>query len=147
MRIPLTCLFVALAGAACGTPATHPPDPTAEIAALLDSGAVAWNRGDLDGFVATYAAEPSTTFIADGEVQHGFDWIREHYAPSFEPGADRDSLRFEDIETRALGSHYALANAHYVLFRGDSVTGSGIFTLVLQRDGDGWKMIHDHTAS
>ncbi len=146
MRIPLACLLVALTGAACGTPAAHRPDPTAEIAVLLDSGAVAWNRGDLDGFVATYAAESSTTFIADGEVRHGFDWIRENYASSFEPRADRDSLRFEDIETRALGSHYALATAHYVLFRGASVTDSGIFTLILRRDIDGWKMIHDHTS-
>ena len=142
-RLPWLLL---LATAGCETDAPPPADPTAEIQTLLDRGAAAWNAGDLDGFVSTYAAESTTTFISDGETQHGFDWIRNNYAPRFEPEADRDSLRFEGLEARALGNHHALATAHYVLFQGDTVTDTGIFTLVLRHDGDGWKMIHDHTS-
>jgi len=40
---------------------------------------------------------------------------------------------------------HILATARYVLHRGDSVTGSGPFTLILERREDTWKIIHDHT--
>ena len=112
----------------------------------MASSAAAWNRGDLATFVGDYAAESTTTFISQGHAQHGFDWIRRNYEPGFAPGAIRDSLRFEEVEARALGPNYILATARYVLFRGDSVTSSGPFTLVLRRAGATWKIIHDHTS-
>jgi ketosteroid isomerase-like protein len=34
-----------------------------------------------------------------------------------------------------------------VLFRGDSTTSSGPFSLVMERRPDGWKILHDHTSS
>jgi ketosteroid isomerase-like protein len=93
-----------------------------------------------------YAQESTTTFIAQGHAQHGFDWIRRNYEPAFGPGAIRDSLRFEEVEARALGANYILATARYVLSRGDSITSSGPFTLVLRRTGTTWRIIHDHTS-
>ena len=114
---------------------------------MLDASADAWNRGDLDSFVGDYTDDTTTTFVSGGHVQYGFDWIRDNYAPSFEPGARRDSLRFEHVAARALGNDHALATARFVLFRGDSVTASGPFTLVLKRSSSDWKIIHDHTSS
>jgi len=39
-------------------PATKPtPDPTRDLRALLDQSARAWNAGDLDGFMITYARD------------------------------------------------------------------------------------------
>jgi ketosteroid isomerase-like protein len=51
------------------------------------------------------------------------------------------------VAGRGLGSDYILATARFVLFRGDSITGSGPFTLVLQRIDGAWKIVHDHTSS
>jgi ketosteroid isomerase-like protein len=114
---------------------------------MLDASAGAWNRGDLDGFVSTYADDSATTFVSGGQVQRGFAWIRQNYAPRFAPGARRDSLRFERFVARPLGREFTMVTARYVLFRGDSVTSSGPFTLILRRQGTGWKIIHDHTSS
>lgn len=145
-------VFATLTGLSACRPAAPDrvaPDPetlTREIRLLLAEAATAWNRGDLDGFVSTYAAEPTTTFVSGGQVRHGFDWIRANYAPGFTPDARRDSLRFEGLETRPPGREHALATAHYVLFQGDSTTDTGIFTLVLRLEGDRWVMIHDHTS-
>ncbi len=145
MRSVVLCgLLAGLAGCQSG-----PSDPAVlarDVERLLAEAAAAWNRGDLEGFVSTYAVEPTTTFVSGGEVRHGFEWIRRNYAPRFAPGAARDSLRFERLETRALGSGHALATAHYVLFAGDSTTATGVFTLVMRRVGDRWLMIHDHTS-
>jgi uncharacterized protein (TIGR02246 family) len=127
--------------------ASDPRDLARVFTAQLDRGASDWNRGDLDGFMADYARDSLTGFVSAGRVQRGYEWIREHYAPRFRDGATRDSLRFEAVEARALGTDYALVNARYVLYRGGATTSSGPFTLVMQRQADGWKILHDHTSS
>lgn len=135
-----------LALTACAAPDTPPPDPTDAVRVMLAASADAWNRGDLDAFLTDYAADSMTSFVAGGQVHYGIDWIREHYAPAFEPNATRDSLRFETLAARALDENHALATARYVLFRGDSVISSGPFTLVLRRIDGNWKIIHDQTS-
>lgn len=140
------CAATMLAAASCAAPASA-PDPTAEISAMLAHSAEAWNAGDLDGFMSDYANDSTTSFVAGGGPRYGYDWIRGSYAPRFEPGAERDSLRFENVVGRALGAGYAMATARFVLARGDSITASGPFTLVLQRIDGRWKILHDHTSS
>ncbi len=78
---------------------------------------------------------------------HGWDGIRARYAPLFEPGAARDSLRFEGLETRLLAEGQGLATARYILFLGDSTTARGVFTLVLQKLPEGWRIVHDHSSA
>ena len=126
----------------------QPPltDPAPEIKALLDQSAGAWNAGNLDGFLITYARDSSTTFLTVNGLTRGYDAIRGRYAARFEPGATRDSLRFAEVEVRALTPDWALVTARYVLERGDSVTATGPFTVVMQRRREGWRMIHDHTS-
>lgn len=130
----------------CAAPASEAPDPTDDIAAMLDASASAWNRRDFEAFTGDYANEPTTTFVSGGRVQHGADWIRENYAPTFAPDAVHDSLRFEDLEVRALGNAHALATARFILFRGDSTTAEGPFTLILRKRNGSWRIIHDHTS-
>ncbi|MDH3495834.1 MAG: nuclear transport factor 2 family protein [Gemmatimonadota bacterium] len=146
MRLhPLVVLPLLLG--ACAPRAPEPAaDPTPEIRALLAASARAWNAGDLDGFLVTYARDSATTFLTSGGLTHGYDAIRARYAARFEPGATRDSLRFADLRVRALGPTHALVTARYVLRRGNSVTAEGPFTVVLERRAEGWRMIHDHTS-
>jgi beta-aspartyl-peptidase (threonine type) len=145
------CLLLALIGcapAAQSTPAL--PDRTeltSTITAQFTRSADAWNRGDLDAFVSDYAPDSVTGFVSGGHVQHGYRWIREHYAPRFAPGASRDSLRFEEFNARPLAPAVALITARFVLHRDGRTTASGPFTLVMERRPDGWKILHDHTSS
>lgn len=144
-RRTLAVLALVLAGC---TPMRPPlSDPTSAVEAMLRASADAWNRGDLDAFVSDYANDTTTTFVSRGQVRYGFDWIRNNYAPGFEPGIRRDSLRFESVAARALGRDHLLATARFVLLSNDSVTASGPFTLVLERFGSEWKIVHDHTAT
>jgi uncharacterized protein (TIGR02246 family) len=143
MRLVMA-LCVALVG--CAPAPASIVDATPELRALLDQSAQAWNAGDLDGFMITYAQDSATTFMTSSGPIYGYDAIRARYAPRFEPGAERDSLRFTDLVVRPLDADYAIATARYVLERGDSVTAAGPFTVVLRREGEGWRMIHDHTS-
>lgn len=117
------------------------------ITAQLERSAADWNRGDLDGFMSDYAPESTTTYVDGRRARAGFDYIRGVYAPRFEPGAQRDSLHFEEIEVRPLSPSLALVTARFILQRGPEITASGPFTLVMQQRPQGWKILHDHTSS
>ena len=147
--------LLALALVACrpaGQPTAplSPPDRAAltrEMVSQLDRAAADWNRGDLPGFLSDYAPESTTTFVDGRRARHGFDFIRNNYAPRFAPGARRDSLHFEEVEVRPLSATLALLTARFILQRGGAVTSSGPFTLVMEQRPAGWKILHDHSSS
>lgn len=118
-----------------------------QIRAALAESAAAWNRGDLDAFLSLYRDSPGTTFVAEGGIRRGLDEIRTHYAPRFRPGADRDSLRFDDLEARRLADDVAVVTARWILHRDGEVTGSGPFTLLLEKVEGIWWIVHDHSSS
>lgn len=149
----LAALGLALAACAGGSapPATAPlPDPAVlrgTIERQFATSAAAWNAGDLDGFMRDYAREPATGFVSGGHLRQGYDFIRGNYAPRFAPGAERDSLRFEEFVVRPLRADLALVTARYILHRNGVVTSSGPFTLVMEQRREGWRILHDHTSS
>jgi len=140
--------YLVLAVAACSAPKVPLGDPQAEIAAMLVRSAADWNRGDLAGFMGDYARDSMTSYVSGGHVQYGWQALYDHYRASyFGPGQSRDSLRFEEIRVRPLTTDLAFCTARFELMRGATVTASGPFTLILQKRGDRWQIIHDHTSS
>lgn len=123
-------------------------DPQAEIRAMLERSASDWNRGDLAGFMSDYADDSLTGYVSGGHVQYGWQKLHDRYqAAYFAPGKTRDSLAFDEVRIRTLARDLALCTARFALHRGDSVTASGPFTLVLQKQGGRWRILHDHTSS
>lgn len=147
LRYAATLAGSVILAAGCESGDAPVADPTPAVRTMLSHSAEAWNAGDLERFLSDYADDPTTSFMADSGPRYGIDWIRANYAPRFAPEADRDSLRFEHVHARALGRDHAMATARFVLFRHDSTTASGPFTLVLRRTDGRWKIIHDHTSS
>jgi beta-aspartyl-peptidase (threonine type) len=150
-RLCVAAVFLLAAVAGCresGQRASlgNPAALQAAVDHLLSESAAAWNGGDLEGFVGWYKRGPETTFLSSSGLTHGWGAVRERYAARFEPGAARDSLRFEDLETRPLAPWLGLATARYVLFQEDSVTATGVFTLVVEETPEGWRIIHDQSS-
>jgi len=140
------CFFTLLA-AACAAPRLSTGDPQAEITAMLTRSAADWNRGDLEGFMGDYAHDSTASYFSNGHLLHGWQALHDRYqAAYFAPGKSRDSLAFEEVSARALTTDLAYATARFKLVRGDSVVASGPFTLILQRRGDRWQILHDHTS-
>jgi ketosteroid isomerase-like protein len=136
-----------LALTACAVPKVSTGDPPTEIAATLARSASDWNRGDLDGFMSDYAKDSLTGYVTGGHVQYGWQPMYDRYqAAYFAPGKSRDSLSFEEIRVRPLTMDLAFATARFQLHRGDSLVASGPFTLILQKRGDRWLILHDHTS-
>lgn len=140
-----------LAGALSGCRIEVEEDETGSLPeyvhGMLEASASAWNRGDLDRFMEHYVRSASTTYLGEGGLLTGYEAIRDHYAPRFASGADRDSLRFEDVRARWLGGIDGLVTARWVLYDAAGTIASGPFTLVLRRTGTGWKIVHDHSSS
>lgn len=140
--------YMVMALAACAAPKVPLGDPQTEIAATLTRSAADWNRGDLSGFMGDYARDSLTSYVSGGHVQYGWQPLYDRYqATYFAPGKSRDSLSFDEIRVRPLTTDLAFATARFLLHRGDSVTASGPFTLILQKRGDRWLILHDHTSA
>ena len=155
-RILSLVILLPLAG--CRVEADTPPEPTLqdpsdEISETLHASAGSWNAGDLDGFMDDYSVDPPATFVGSTGLLHGPDEIRARYLESYwAPGAERDSLRFEDLDVRPFGADHALAVGRYVLYRktdsagADSTVATGWFSLWWERQAEGWKILHDHSS-
>jgi ketosteroid isomerase-like protein len=132
----------------CTAPRVRLGDPQAEIAAMLARSAADWNAGNLAGFMSDYARDSLTSYVTGGHVQYGWQPLYDHYqATYFAPGKTRDSLTFEEVRVRPLTLDLALCTARFALHRGGVVVASGPFTLILQKRGDRWQILHDHTSS
>src|SRR2546421_12952631 len=95
-----------------------------------------------------YARDSLTSYVTGGHVQYGWQPLYDHYqATYFAPGKTRDSLTFEEVRVRPLTLDLALCTAGFALHSGGAVVASGPFTLILQKRGDRWQILHDHTSS
>ena len=116
-----------------------------QIRAATAASAAAWNRGDLKGHLAIYAAE--TTFMTPTGPRPGVAPIEESFTKKyFRDGKPKQHLGFEQIAVRPLGADAALATGRYVLSGGGEPDQTGWFTLVWLRTGKGWKVVHDHSS-
>lgn len=139
---------VMVLAAACAAPKVPNGNPQQEITAALNRSASDWNRGDLDGFMSDYAKDSTTSYVTGGHVQYGWQPLYDHYKTTyFAPGKFRDSLSFTEVRVRPLTIGLAFATARFELHRGDSLTGSGPFTLILQKRDNRWLILHDHTSA
>jgi uncharacterized protein (TIGR02246 family) len=148
-RVALGLALLPLLVAACRIEVEPEEDTSLEptVIAMLDRSAADWNRGDLEAFLADYQDAPATTFVGPRGVLSGLEEIRAHHAPAFEPGAERDSLRFEAVRVRSLSPLIGIVTARWVLHENGVTSSSGFITRVMRRTGSGWKITHDHSSS
>jgi ketosteroid isomerase-like protein len=151
--------FLCLAACAAGRhgPSSPPPGARssslgftaadrAEVLAVLERQREAWNRGDLVGYMAGYWRSPELVFTAGGQVRRGFDETLALYQAKYgqAPGA-MGQLGFEILDVHAVGNDGAVVLGRWVL-TGTTLAAAGVFTVVLERRPEGWRVIHDHTS-
>ena len=127
-------------------PATTAATPQAEVRALLDEQLAAWNRGDLDGFMKSYWNSPKTTFAGSSGVFKGWQSVLGRYKQTYPDRAAMGHTTFTSLEVTELAPDVALAIGHWHLKRVNGELG-GVFTLVLRKFPEGWRIILDHTSA
>lgn len=143
-----TLLLVLLLAAASGcalAPRAAIKDAQA-IEALLARQVADWNTGDIDAFLRAYLYSDRTRFATGDSSGRGWDTARERYLARFPQPDGMGELAFGDVDIEFLGNGYAVASGRWRLDQPGHI-GHGVFTFVLVRTVDGWKIFHDHTSS
>ena len=125
---------------------TNDSSAAKDIQLILTTQAAAWNNGDIEGYMQGYWKSDSLLFTSGGNIQRGWKATLEKYKKSYNTKEKMGILKFSQLEITQLSSESAWILGHWELERkGDHP--QGVFTLVLKKFPDGWKIIHDHTSS
>ena len=117
------------------------------IEQLLREQQQAWNLGDIGKFVDGYWRSPELTFSGSSGVQRGWDAVLARYRRSYPDRAAMGQLNFTDLEFRFLAPDAALVLGRWHLSRPPDNDAGGVFSLVLRKFPEGWRIIHDHTSA
>ncbi len=136
----LALLLPFLAGA-CQSP-MRPAD-------ILEEQQRAWNAGELERFVEVgYWRSPELSFYSGGEVRTGYDQTLARFRQSYQAeGKEMGQLAFTDSEVMMLDPVNALVRGRWQLRFADGSTSGGLFTLLMHRMPEGWRIVHDHTST
>jgi len=125
-------------------------DPAMEKAAIqrvLDDQTVAWNKGDLPGFMKGYLDSDELSFFSGDKKTKGWKATLERYQKHYQgEGKEMGVLSFEEMSIELLGDDHALVRGRFRL-KLKSESPTGIFTLVMRKTPAGWRIIHDHTSA
>jgi ketosteroid isomerase-like protein len=116
----------------------------AAIRAVLDAQAAAWNRGDIDAYMAGYAQSDDTMFVGT-DVTRGWTKVRDRYKAKYDSRAKMGTLVFSDLDLRPLGSDDVIVTGAWKLTR-DADAPHGRFTLIVHRRPEGWRIVYDHSS-
>jgi beta-aspartyl-peptidase (threonine type) len=126
-----------------------PPGPSAEeaIRGVLDAQVAAWNRGDIEAFMAGYWQSPELSFFSGSERTQGWEATLERYRKRYQSeGQEMGRLTFSELRVDVLGPDSAFVRGRWQLVRSKDRPG-GLFTLLFRRFPEGWRIVHDHTSS
>jgi ketosteroid isomerase-like protein len=108
----------------------------------------AWNRHDLEGFMAGYWRSPQLTFFSEAKEQDGWDATIQRYLAKYtSPGHEMGKLEFSGLRVEVLSQDSAFVRGSWKLMMSDGKTPHGLFTLVFRKFPEGWKIVHDHTSA
>ncbi len=130
--------------AACA--ATPPVGDEAQIRNLLDAQAAAWNRGDIDAFMAGYWNDEGLRFASGDSVTYGWAAANRRYHEHYPDRAAMGRLEFAEVTVEPVGTDAALVFGRWSLQR-ERDRPHGLFSLLLRRTADGWKITRDHTSA
>ena len=145
MKLATVLLATILASGCCAARRFERADRTA-VAAVLERQRLAWNRGDLAAYMDGYAKSPDLVFTSAGQVRRGWQDTMQRYRSRY--GGDRagmGQLAFAILGVQPLGADGAVVLGRWRL-TGTPNAGGGVFSVVLERRPEGWRIVHDHTS-
>src|SRR5437867_1828658 len=125
------------------------PDPASEKKAIhqvLDDQAAAWNKGDLRGFMAGYWDSAELSFFSGNSKTKGWQATLERYQKKYQgEGKEMGKLSFSELDIDVLAPDAAVVRGRFQLVTSKDKP-TGLFTLLLKKLPEGWRIVHDHTS-
>lgn len=115
------------------------------ISNLLEKQRLAWNRGDLDGYMQGYWKSDSLLFVGKNGPKYGWKTTLENYKKSYPDDDAMGTLTFNILQINIIDIKNAFVLGAWHLKR-EKDEPQGFFTLWLRRIKGEWKIVVDHTS-
>ncbi len=139
----LALVLVLLAAAVCLADTAQE-----DVRSVLDAQVAAWNRGDLEAYMAGYWHSDSLTFFSGGTTTRGWQSTLERYRTRYQAkGREMGKLDFSEVQIEVLSPDSAFARGHWRLQMKNGQQPHGLFTVIFRKLPEGWRIIHDHSSA
>ena len=112
---------------------------------LLSDQSVAWNRGDIAGFMKGYWENDSLMFIGKSGITYGWGKTLNNYKRNYPDTASMGKLTFTIIDAKNLSPEYFHVIGKWHLQRSIGNL-EGHFTLLFRKINGQWVIIADHSS-
>ena len=118
---------------------------SAEVQSVMNAQVLAWNAGDIEGFMRGYWKSEEMKFISGDNVSRGWQAALDRYKKNYDSKAKMGVLMFSELEVNVISKDAAVVLGSWALAR-EKDNPKGKFTLIFRKFKDGWKIVHDHTS-
>lgn len=115
------------------------------IRKVLDNQIMAWNKGDIEGFMQGYWKNDSLMFIGKNGINWGWEKTLENYKKRYPDTTAMGKLSFDIILVKQLSPEYYYVVGKWMLKRsiGDL---SGYYNLLFRKINGIWVIVGDHSS-
>ncbi len=119
---------------------------SAAIRKVMDDQAAAWNRADIEGFMAIgYWKSDKLKFVSGNRVTVGWQPTLDNYKKTYGTVALMGKLTFSDLDITVLSKDAAFVVGSWSLVR-EKDNPKGKFTLLWRKIGGKWLIVTDHSS-
>lgn len=111
---------------------------------FMQAQELAWNKGDIEGFMSFYWNNDSLMFIGKNGITYGWKNTHENYKKSYPTQLDMGNLTFDIVKIEQLNK----TTMHIVgKWQLEKVKPSGgYFSLIWKKMNGKWFIVSDHTS-
>jgi ketosteroid isomerase-like protein len=117
----------------------------ATIQKAMHEQELAWNKGDIDGFMASYWNSDSLKFIGKNGITFGWQNTLENYKKNYPDIATMGVLNFSITSVEQLSENSCYVIGSWNLIRKKGNVG-GFYTLLWKKINGKWSIVSDHTS-
>lgn len=120
-----------------------------EVVEVLRKNAAAFEHGDFEAADQLWAHHAEVTVFENGHANYGWEDYRDHHLKPELTEMKNVDYKLSDIKTRRSGNT-AWATFKYTIkadYKGSRINSAGLGTAVLEKQNNGWKIVHWHTSA
>jgi uncharacterized protein (TIGR02246 family) len=121
-------------------------DDHQHIRMLFEVSCAAWNRGDIDGYLAGYWHSDKVRWVSEGTVRYGFEAIATAYKSRFDTPDKMGTLEVANLEIQNLSGRDALVFGTWTQTIG-AARRHGVFTVHTKKIDGRWLIVSDHSST
>lgn len=117
-----------------------------DIRNVLENQLKGWNNGSVDEYMVGYWNSESLKFITKNGIKFGYERVKDDYKFVYKTKEEMGTLSFENLAFTPLSDDNTIVNVtgRWIVQK-TKEEHSGLFSLILKKIDNNWKIIIDHT--